>query len=243
MAIPVIQGVIDRRVLVNYRISPSALDPLLPRPFRPKLIHGHAVGGVCLIRLTQMRPRFLPTPLGIQSENAAHRIAVLWEHDGCTREGVYIPRRDSSSRLNQLLGGRVFPGVHHHAHFNVNEDGGTYDIRIASDDGVTALTVRAHATDALPPQSVFKDLAEASAFFECGSLGYSPSYDPKILEGLELRPYEWSIRPLHVLEVTSSFFEDRTRFPEGSVTFDSALVMTRIGHEWHSRRPIDISLA
>jgi hypothetical protein len=28
------------------------------------------------------------------------------------------------------------------------------------------------------------------------------------------------------------------RFPRGSVEFDSALLMRRIEHEWHARRPI-----
>ena len=39
-------------------------------------------------------------------ENAAHRIAVEWDDGGTIRTGVYIPRRDSSSYLNVLAGGR-----------------------------------------------------------------------------------------------------------------------------------------
>ncbi len=42
---------IERRLLVNYRIQPEFVAALLPRPFRPQLISGLAVGGVCLIRL------------------------------------------------------------------------------------------------------------------------------------------------------------------------------------------------
>lgn len=100
MRIPVIQGVIDRRILVNYRVAPEAMAGVLPPPFRPLLVHGYAIGGICLIRLKQVRPRRLPLPMGIGSENAAHRIAVQWEQDGERREGVYIPRRDTDSRLN-----------------------------------------------------------------------------------------------------------------------------------------------
>src|SRR5207237_1213317 len=94
MRIPVIRGVIDRRILVNYRIAPAALARVLPPPFRPKLIHGTGMAGVCLIRLKHVRPRLLPPWLGIASENAAHRIAVEWDDGGERREGVYIPRRD-----------------------------------------------------------------------------------------------------------------------------------------------------
>ncbi len=76
MNIPTIAGTIDRRILVNYRVDPPYLQRLLPGPFRPRCIHGMGIAGICLIRLKQLRPRSLPTLLGLSSENAAHRIAV-----------------------------------------------------------------------------------------------------------------------------------------------------------------------
>src|SRR5437762_1679839 len=134
MKIPVIRGVIDRRILVNYRVDPDVLAPLLPAPFRPKVYRGSALVGICLIRLRAVRPRLLPAWLGISSENAAHRAAVAWD-DGEAREGVYIWRRDTSSRLNALAGGRLFPGVHRHARFEVAEAGDGYSVALRSDDG------------------------------------------------------------------------------------------------------------
>src|SRR3954454_20999339 len=107
MQIPVIRGLIDRRILVNFRVDPDVLTKILPAPFRPKLVNGAGMAGVCLIRLKQIRPRFVPPFLGISSENAAHRIAVEWDDDGECRAGVFIPRRDTSSRLNTLAGGRL----------------------------------------------------------------------------------------------------------------------------------------
>src|SRR5689334_2956774 len=106
MQIPIIRGVIDRRILVNFRLEAEVLARLVPTPFRPKLVNGAGMAGVCLIRLRDIRPRFLPPFLGVSSENAAHRIAVEWDQDGNTGEGVFIPRRDTSSRLNTLAGGR-----------------------------------------------------------------------------------------------------------------------------------------
>src|ERR1039458_6530667 len=100
MRIPVIRGVIERRILVNYRVDPIVLARVLPEPFRPKLFGGVGMAGICLIRLKHMRPRILPSWLGISSENAAHRIAVQWESEGQIREGVYVLRRDTSSHLN-----------------------------------------------------------------------------------------------------------------------------------------------
>jgi uncharacterized protein YqjF (DUF2071 family) len=235
MKIPVVQGIIDRRILVNYQVDPSVLAPLLPAPFRPKLIHGLGMVGICLIRLKNVHPRFLPSWLGISSENAAHRTAVEWDENGTVREGVYVRRRDTNSWLNSLSGGRIFPGIHSHARFTVQEDANHFAVALRSDDGVTSMSVRGHRVDHLPESSVFSSLAEASAFFQAGSLGYSATPDSTRFQGLELRCRNWHVEPLAVEEVRSSFFEDETLFPKGSIRFDCALLMRQIEHEWHGK--------
>ena len=187
MRLPVVRGLIDRRLLVNFRVDPAVIQKLLPEPFEPKLAGGFAVAGICLIRLKQIRPRGVPAVLGIGSENAAHRIAVTWDENGQQREGVYIPRRDSSSRLNALVGGTIFPGIHHHAHFDVWERDDSYHVAFSSDDGSASVLVEGRLARQLPCDSVFGSVQEASAFFEGGSFGYSPSSQPDKLDGLELR--------------------------------------------------------
>lgn len=92
MLVPTVRGLIDRRILVNYRVDPAVMARRLPEPFRPKLFRRHAIGGICLIRLKRIRPAGWPAAIGIGSENAAHRIAVEWDEGGAVREGVYIPR-------------------------------------------------------------------------------------------------------------------------------------------------------
>ncbi len=235
MQIPIIRGIIDRRILVNFQVAPEVLATNLPKPFRPKVVSGKGMAGVCLIRLKAIRPRFLPALLGISSENAAHRIAVEWDEGGQTKEGVFIPRRDTSSRLNTLLGGTVFPGLHHHAAFNVCEHGDRYRITLNSDDGQTHLLIDGHLAHDLPRSSVFGSLQTASCFFENGSLGYSVTTQPGQFDGLELHSSNWQVQPFAVDNFASSFFEDGAKFPPGSVKFDSALLMRRIAHEWHDR--------
>jgi len=231
---------IDRRILVNYRVDPTALKKLIPSQFRPITVEGVGIAGICLIRLKDIRPSGFPGAVGISSENAAHRIAVEWDQDGVTREGVYIPRRDTSSRLNMLLGGRVFPVIHHHATFDVNESDDRYRILIDSDDGKTHVAVEAELAAALPRESVFGTLERASAFFERGAIGYSPA-DENSLHGLELRSLGWKVEPLAVTRVESSFFEDTRIFPPGSVEFDCALLMRGIAHEWHAQESLRVA--
>ncbi|MDB5338309.1 MAG: hypothetical protein JWN70_3928 [Planctomycetaceae bacterium] len=235
MWLPVMRGVIDRRILANYHVDPEYLARILPAPFRPKLVQGWGLAGICLIRLKRVRPRFFPLAMGFSSENAAHRIAVEWDDHGVPRQGVYVPRRDTSSRLNTLVGGRVFPGVHQHARFDVRETDRHLSVAMRSDDGKTRVAVEGTVSDRWPSESVFESLAEASTFFECGSLGYSPAACPGTFEGLELRTFQWHLESLDVSKIQSSFFEDPEFFPPESVHFDSALLMRNIEHEWHGR--------
>jgi hypothetical protein len=235
MKLPVIQGVIRRRVLVNFRVDADVMARNLPKRFEPKLVGGHAVAGICLIRLEQIRPRGAPAGIGISSENAAHRVAVQWTtREGIRREGVYIPRRDTNSPIVLLAGGRIFPGEHHSARFDVEDDGALVDLRVRSDDGLIEVHVAARATAELPASSGFANLSAASSFFEAGSMGYSATRKGDRLEGLELHTDAWHLKPLEVTDVLSSYFADKTAFPEGSVEFDCALIMRDIPHEWRT---------
>ncbi len=188
-----------------------------------------------MIRLEQIRPVGLPSLVGLSSENAAHRIAVLWDDEtGKTQEGVFVPRRDTDSVLNQLAGGRVFPGEHHAANFRVDGSGEKVDLEMKSKDGEVSVRIKAKVVVELPKGSGFGALAEASQFFEPGSLGYSVTEDATRLDGLSLKTKTWRMEALEVEQVCSSYFGDESKFPKGSVNFDCALLMRDIEHEWHS---------
>jgi hypothetical protein len=115
---PVMTATIERRLLINYQVDPEVLTRVLPAPFRPHLVGGVGLAGICLIRLGNVHPAGGPG-VGITTENAAHRIAVEWDTADGPERGVYIPRRDTSSRLTALVGGRLFPGFHGRARFRV----------------------------------------------------------------------------------------------------------------------------
>lgn len=216
---------------MNFVADPAIVSPLLPAPFSPKLYNGKAVVGICLIRLQHVRPKGIPSFIGLSSENAAHRFAVEWEDKGQLKSGVYIPRRDSSSFFNHLVGGRLFPGVHHYTGFDVREEGSQYHIAFKSKKGDVSLSLDARRTTVFPSSSIFDSLANASAFFEKGTIGYSPKSNT--YDGLELRTFGWKVEPLEVVKVSSRFFDNEKVFPKGSVVFDNALLMTGLEHEWH----------
>ncbi len=231
MKLPTIHGYIDRRMLVNFIADADVVQKIVPPPFRPKIYKGKAVVGICLIRLKSIKPKGFPDFLGINSENGAHRIAVEWNEDGQKKEGVYIPRRDTSLPLNALAGGRLFPGKHHLAKFDVQEQDGNYKIAFNSADG-TSVAVEAKETASLNSNSIFENLENVSAFFEAGAVGFSP-YGKKF-QGIKLETYTWMMKPLEVENVHSSFFKNENNFPKGSIQFDNAMLMTKVEHEWVS---------
>lgn len=233
MRLPVIAGRIARRVLVNYRVEPSVMERLIPAPFRPRIVRGYAIAGICLIRLEQIRPQGLPAWIGFASENAAHRVAVEWDAMNGVHTGVFIPRRDSSSWMNVLAGGRFFPGVHGHARFRATEAEGALRLEITGARGLS-VRVSGKVSRELPESSVFRTIDEASRFFLEGGEGYSVTTNPGRYDGIELRTESWSIEPFAVEEVASSYFENEADFPPGSATFDSAFLMRDIRHAWHS---------
>lgn len=231
MKIPTIHGYIDRRILINFTADPKSVEKIIPFPFRPKIYKDKAIVGICLIRLKDIKPKGFPDFFGVNSENGAHRIAVEWDENGETKSGVYIPRRDTSLKLNAFVGGRIFPGKHYLAKFNVKEQNGNYHIDFKSADE-TITSIDATETKAFNENSIFGTLENASDFFENGDLGYSPNKGK--FDGLRLKAYKWEVKPLEVSNVKSSFFENEEIFIEGSVTFDNALLMTNIEHEWKS---------
>jgi uncharacterized protein YqjF (DUF2071 family) len=234
MRLPIIQGTIRRRILANFRVDPEVMQRQLPTRFRPKLHNGFAVAGICMIRLEHIRPKLMPQVVGVDSENAAHRVAVLWEEDGETKEGVFISRRDTNSQLNLLMGGRVFPGEHHESTFAVQENGGDISIKMQSVDEAVTVALEGRISDQLPSTSIFSSLAEASSFFEGGAVGYSVTSDEDRLDGLRLKTSEWRVEPLAVTRVYSTYFSDDTKFPKQSAEFDHALIMRNVAHEWHT---------
>jgi uncharacterized protein YqjF (DUF2071 family) len=235
LRMPRISGEIERRLLVNYRVDPDVAARVLPDPFRPQLVDGHAVAGICLLRLGSIRPHRLPPAVGLRTENAAHRFSVEWDEPGRGRRtGVYIPRRDSAAWSNVVLGGRLFPGEHHHASFEVTESDERLRVAFAADDGSAAVDVAVEVTDDLGPSALFASLEDASGFFERGSLGYSATRRPGRYDGLALRTSAWRVEPVRVDHARSSYFEDPTFFPPGSAVLDHALLMRRVPVAWEA---------
>lgn len=235
--VPVIASTIERRLLVNYRLDAENVARILPRGMRPDLAQGYAVGGICLIRLGELRPWAVPARLGLRTENAAHRIAVIWEGQEGPQRGVYIPRRDTSSALTVCVGGRVFPGEHHRAKFDTRESADRLTVGFCSRDGKASARVEVKPSRTLSGSMLFGDLEEASRFFRGAPTGYSARSSGPELDGVVLDSVSWEITPAELVAVESAYFSDTALFPPGTAEPDSALLMRDIQALWRAVRP------
>jgi hypothetical protein len=224
---------VERRLLVNWRADPDVVAPLLPAPFRPQLVDGSAVIGICFVRLGHLRPRGLPAGFGLRSESAAHRIAVERDTSDGVESSVYVLRRVTTSRLAVVAGGRLFPGVHSFGRFDVRETTDRLDISFTTSDGRHDASVSAQLTHALDSR-LFASMGEISTFFGRASVGWSPSRTTDALEGVELASEGWSMMPAMLQDARSAYFDDPQRFPPGSTELDSAVLMRDLPVSWRA---------
>jgi uncharacterized protein YqjF (DUF2071 family) len=231
--LPILEGVIARRMLLNFRADPKVVQRLLPSPLEVDPHRGHAIVGVCLIRLETLRPRGLPGVLGISSENMAHRVAIRYPASDGMRPGVFVWRRETDQKVVELLGGRLFPGVHRYARFQVSEDQDRLAMDVVNDDGEENVSFSARVLSEWRPTPAFETFEEASEFFRKGDCGFSCTLRGDELEGMQLKMLEWAMIPMHVESQHCAFYSDSKRFPAGSIEFDCGLLMRGLPHEWH----------
>ena len=241
MILDTIHGVIDRRILLNYRVRPEALSQILPLGFRPKQVDGWGIVGVCMIRFQHIRPKGIPKFLGMNSENAAHRIAVEWEQDGEQKEGVFIPQRDTNSPINKALGGRIFPGIFNRSQFVGHDEDDSFQLKISNDDGSVKVDFMGSISQEIPSNSIFGNLENASNFFKAGATGYSATHEKDRYHGMELFALDWVVEALHIEKAHSSLWGNLSLFPEGTSELDCALIMRNAKHEWRSRPDLYLS--
>ena len=156
---------VRRRLLISYRVNPEVAQTLIPEPFRPQIVDGSAVAGVCMIGLQSVRPGWIRPRLGFRTENVAHRIAVEWDEGGVTRSGVYIVERHSSSLLPVLGGGRLFPGVQKRARFKLDETASRFRVTMSAPGTHVAVDVELGGPW---NSSLFPTVEDASSFHEHG---------------------------------------------------------------------------
>jgi len=214
-----VRAQLRRRLLISYRVDPAVAAALLPDGFRPQLVDGSAVAGVCVLGLEDIRPRWVRRRIGLRSENAAHRIAVEWDGPDGVESGVFIFERHSSAWHPVLFGGRLFPGVHRRARFRLAESQDRFALTMAA--GVHSLDADVEVGGEWS-STLFPSIEVASAFYRSGRVGWSLARDGQSVEPVALAADRWRVEAARLHRLRSSFFD---ALPEGAAVFDSVVVM------------------
>lgn len=236
--LPTIEGVMKRRILVNYLADPALIRPLVPKPLELTLQNGSAVVGICLIGLQRLRPKGFPGVLGISSENMAHRVAIRFKENGRWKDGVFIWRRDTDQNLTALLGGRLFPGVHEKATFQVSESPSQISMAVETRRGRGDVALKASYPARWEPSRLFKTFGQAKAFFQKGDCGFSCALQKDRLEGMRLQTLRWEMEPIKITKVHSAFYEKLAQKAPNGIQYDCALLMKGIPHRWNELKNI-----
>ena len=122
----------------------------------------------------------------------------------------------------------------------MTDDGDRIELHMRAADEGAQVDVIGHVAQDLPMDSIFRTVSDASSFFEPGALGFSVTADAHRLDGVVLKTHSWSVTPLAIEQACSSYFSDEALFPPGSVTFDCALLMRNIAHEWHAAEDMHV---
>jgi hypothetical protein len=211
-----VHGVIERRLLVNYRLDPDVAKEVLPAPLRARLIGGYAVAGIALAHLGKIRPAGLPAVVGLSRETGMHAIAVEWEGARSLHTGVFVVHHDSAG---------AGPGwrLRRAARFTVDERADGLRVAYISRDRTVRVDIDVSLAAGLAGSALFRDVRAATRFLELdgpGGVAWGPS-----LRGLKLSAGDRCIGAARVRTVTSSIFADTSVFPAGSVHLDSALLL------------------
>lgn len=225
-----VHGTIRHRLLVNYAADPAVVAGLLPHPFRPHVVRGHALVGICALHLDGLRPPHVPRRLGLGTDAAAHRVAVEWDGPSAPQRGVWILRRDSAQRLTSLIGGRAFPGVHGRAGFTVDDGPDGLHIAFTTSDGV-GLDATARPSTGWS-STLFPTPEAASDLFVGGRMGWSHDRRGQV-EGVDMAGPARA-EPVD-LTAHSTYFDEV--LPRGSVRLDHGLLMRDAAVRWSSLEP------
>ena len=169
--------------MVNYRAIQTSLKN--SAEVFVENAHNDVRCGNLLIRFKHLSPKFEPE-LSASTAKMPASNRGLWEetaHEKRTPKEFFF-FWDTNSFITATVGGALFPGEQNKADFTVEDKKDEIDFAMQSRNKTVSVELKGKISENLPDDSIFSSLAEASEFFETGSLGYSVTKDEQHLDGI-----------------------------------------------------------
>jgi hypothetical protein len=223
-------------LVLAYALPPSALESLLP-PTLELDRHGDlGFAAAAFVQTENMRPSFLPRPLGLDFFLAGYRIFVRVAGRPSLR-GLYILRSDTDRRLLTFLGNALTSYRYRTVDASCRSESGRLEIQVRPGAHVTADLTRRPAP--LPPSTPFANLAEARRF--AGPLPYTFHHEPETGLLLSVRGVRsaWNPEPVSVQVDELAFFAAERFGVEPRLA--NAFYVGGIDYRWERGKLLDAS--
>lgn len=231
MLLPNLSSRIDRRILFNLRVRPEYWRQTnrIPERFRPVEVKGWTIAGVCLIRLSRVRPKFFPESISGSTEGAAFRVACVDTQAADSRCVAILNRWTNSFfvRCSDV----ITPMQHERAEFESLETGNEFELTVRLKHSSETCSIKAKRSRDWPADSVFDSVDEASNFFKEESQGHTVSASAsgecsQCIGGVALNVHHWTVTPLAIENGSFPWL------PADSCEIDHALLMEDANSTW-----------
>ena len=198
-----------------------------------------------MIRFRELRPRLVPSWLGLQfSRTLRIELQLSGIRMEKQKEGRLYPEKTIpipvSIRHSEAQSFRE-SSIEVHLTFRKSER--LFRFKFVRGDGGQEAAVIAEDAPTLTSTSIFPSLAAAADFF---SLGVRPvtraTNELGHYHGMELRSLDWRISPFACCQSgVLLLLQTWSHFPKAPWNLNCALIMRKIDHEWHSRPDLYLS--
>ena len=237
-------GTLEHTFLLNHAVSPEKLRPLIPRVFEPDLHKGHAFFSLVIVDLRRMRPAWLPAFMGFDYVHIGYRVPVWFESNGSRRRGVYFVRSDGSKRLFNFFGNVMTYFNFQPARVRLDWREGEVAIDASCvpeekcDVHVVLDTKNRH--DALPANSLFDSLEEATTFFTELEQGFWFDQQRNEVNIVVIERPHWPIKPIQAKEYGAQFFQDGNAFDTTTAKPDVFYHVQGVPYVWRRREIVKL---
>jgi len=238
-----VEAHLDRCLALTYAFPAELLASLLPPGLVIDRYGEFGFIAVALVDTRNLRPAFLPGPLGQSFFLCGYRVFTRLGTSGSALRGLYILRSDTDRRLMAYLG-NVFTHYRYHRCQAAMESFGNrmrWEVSTPSGEADLRVTLDRDAKKAcLPEGSPFPDWKEARRF--AGPLPYTFDFERETGSIISVRGTrgEWNPQPVAVAVDKPSFFE-REPFKQVQPVLANAFYVENVPYHWDRGRRVSAS--
>jgi hypothetical protein len=225
----------DSSLVLAYALPARVLDPFLSPGLVLDTYKGFGFLAIALVQTRNLRPAFLPGPMGISFFLSGYRIFTRYRtRAGQTLRGLRILRSDTSRPSLIFWGNMLTHYQYELSTWAVSRREGLYDIKVSTPQHRADLHVVAEVdstSECLPPGSPFDNLQDARNF--AGPLPFTFDYERQTrsiirVEGVR---QHWKPRAVSVTVHQNTFFE-QDPFRGESPVLANAFFLEDVPYAW-----------